>query len=591
MKKPRAWPMIALGALLVATLIGVVLTRETEIKQSAASVKRASAWRARRMLVDQQPLRTAQAMAAAATEREERRYTFRALRTADDSVDLAFATALRNAEFHPTPPNPEMQALAAHVKEVQQRIAADQADIARLTAESAKKQDLDTQQQLELAQAQLSLDQEELADSQQDLIRAGGDVHSTIKRLLDEHEATHAAMFNQQNAAPVAETWTLASHFASWRRFRARLQDLKSAEAEAAKAAASLDQAHDQLEASLKQQVIPKPGTPGANTTAAIAAVRARAADEKTLSEYDKRIQDETELADTYREWQNVIAARQRASLHGMLIGLALILVICLAGLTANQFLHKLDAALPPDRRSRRSVHFIARFALQVIALLLILMVVLGTPGQLTTILGLAGAGLTVALKDFIVAFFGWFVLMGKNGVRVGDWVEINGIGGEVVELGVLRTVLLETGKWNDAGHPTGRKVTFVNSYAIEGHFFNFSTTGQWLWDELEVLVPASEDPYPVVKAIQELVTKATEENARLAEKEWQRLASSHALQSFTAAPAVDVKPTNLGVVIVVRYITRAHERHELRTRLYRAIVELLRSRNIPQASGAAISS
>jgi small-conductance mechanosensitive channel len=257
----------------------------------------------------------------------------------------------------------------------------------------------------------------------------------------------------------------------------------------------------------------------------------------------------------------------------------------------ANQLLHKLDAALPPDRRSRRSLHFIARFALQVIALVLILMVVLGAPTQLTTILGLAGAGLTVALKDFIVAFFGWFVLMGKNGVRVGDWVEINGIGGEVVELGVLRTVLLETGKWSDAGHPTGRKVTFVNSYAIEGHFFNFSTTGQWLWDELEVLVPASEDPYPVVKAIQELVTKATEENARLAEKEWQRLASSHALQSFTAAPAVDVKPTNLGVVIVVRYIARAHERHELRTRLYRAIVELLRSRNIQQASGAAISS
>jgi small-conductance mechanosensitive channel len=90
-------------------------------------------------------------------------------------------------------------------------------------------------------------------------------------------------------------------------------------------------------------------------------------------------------------------------------------------------------------------------------------------------------------LKDFIVAFFGCFILMGKNSVRVGDWVEINGVGGEVVEVGLLRTTLLETGNWAESGRPTGRRVAFMNSYAIEDHYFNFSTTGQWLWEELHV--------------------------------------------------------------------------------------------------------
>src|SRR5260370_42600721 len=103
----------------------------------------------------------------------------------------------------------------------------------------------------------------------------------------------------------------------------------------------------------------------------------------------------------------------------------------------------------------------IARVAVEVCAVVFILLVIFGPPSQLGTILGLAGGGLTVALKDFIVGFLGWFVLMGKNGVRLGDWVEINGVTGEVVELGMFHTVLLETGNWTDSGHPTGRRVTF----------------------------------------------------------------------------------------------------------------------------------
>src|SRR5581483_9945564 len=113
------------------------------------------------------------------------------------------------------------------------------------------------------------------------------------------------------------------------------------------------------------------------------------------------------------------------------------------------------------QRRRLVTLRAVLRFSLQALGVMFVLFVLFGMPSQMPTILGLAGAGLTVALKDFIVAFFGWFVLMGRNGIRVGDWVEINGVGGEVVEIGLLRTVLLETGNWTDSGHPTGRKVAF----------------------------------------------------------------------------------------------------------------------------------
>jgi small-conductance mechanosensitive channel len=169
---------------------------------------------------------------------------------------------------------------------------------------------------------------------------------------------------------------------------------------------------------------------------------------------------------------------------------------------------------------------------------------------------------------------------MGRNGLRVGDWVEINGVVGEVVEINLWHTVLLETGNWTDTGQPTGRKVAFMNSFAIEGHFFNFSTSGQWLWDEIEIMVPSDQNPYPIIDAIQKMVQKETLANAQSAEREWQKATSHYRVRSVSASPAINLRPTTAGVEVHVRYITRASERYATRTKLYQALVELLHKRH-----------
>jgi small-conductance mechanosensitive channel len=199
----------------------------------------------------------------------------------------------------------------------------------------------------------------------------------------------------------------------------------------------------------------------------------------------------------------------------------------------------------------------------------------------------LVGAGLTVAMKDFIVAFFGWFVLIGRNGIRVGDWVEIKGVSGEVVDIGLLRTVLMETSSASDTGHPTGRRVVFANSFAIEGHFFNFSTSGQWMWDELQVLVPPGEDLTPLIDGIRKLVDDKTAANGQLAEGEWQNTTTRYRVKTFSTGPGINVVPTGQGVRIHVRYVTRAHESNELRRELNNAVVELLHGRGEPRVAQA----
>jgi len=198
---------------------------------------------------------------------------------------------------------------------------------------------------------------------------------------------------------------------------------------------------------------------------------------------------------------------------------------------------------------------------------------------------GLAGAGLTVAMKDFITAFFGWFILVGRNGIHVGDWVEIQGVGGEVVEIGLLRTFLLETGNWTDSSHPTGRVVSFVNSFAMDKHFFNFSSSGKWLWDELQVRVPQGRDPYAFVDAVRGLVERETSANAVLARKEWDQAGRRSRSGAISTEPAIDVVPTADGVEVRVRYLTRAFERHATARVLNQALLELLHGPRPAQAS------
>jgi len=228
------------------------------------------------------------------------------------------------------------------------------------------------------------------------------------------------------------------------------------------------------------------------------------------------------------------------------------------------------------DRRRAHQLRVIVNIATQVVAAVIIVLLIFGPPTQLSTIIGLTTAGITVVLKDFIVAFFGWFILLGKNGVGIGDWVEIEGVGGEVVEIGILKTVLLEMGNWTNTGRPTGRRVAFMNKYAIENHYFNFSTAGQWLWDELQLSLPATVDAYKMAVQIRACVEKETEQDARLAEQEWERATRQYETRPFSAKPSVDLRPSPNGIDVIVRYITRAPQRYEVKSRLFQAIVDLI---------------
>ena len=391
-----------------------------------------------------------------------------------------------------------------------------------------------------------------------------------------------------QTAVASAEKYkTLAEQLSTWRSLRNRKELVAQAQqlARADVAALTADQE------SLRAEAAALEGKPvGESSSERIERLQRLSAQQNILSILNDRLGAQQELVALYGRWGEQVGLQQKIAIHLILQSLAWLIAICILVILAGWGLQVALERMVHDARQKQTLKTVLNAGTQLVGLLLILLVIFGVPQQTPTILGLVTAGLTVVFQDFILAFCGWFVLMGPNGVRVGDWVEIDGVGGEVVKIGLFRTWLLETGNWTAHGHPTGRRVSFLNGYAIRGKYFNFSTVGQWMWDEIKVSVPPGTSIHPLLKRIYEATVKTTEGDAKKAEEEWKRVTHEEGSPTFSAMPSVNLRPAGAGVDIVIRYITRAGVRVETRNHLFAMIVDLMQDASKEDLKGVSLS-
>ncbi len=607
MTRANALAILIPAAALVVCMVTVFLTRDAMNNVSFRRGQSAG-------IVDQRPWQTAQSLASLAVSSEEQRYAREAERLADHEVDQAFAMALRQASLDQRILTGDALALSRKVSDLQQTVKEDQARVDSLTQAAKGANGSDLADDLDFAKAQLTLDTDVLNDASDELARASGDKRGTIQQELAVHEAAMKAYDDLANSpAPTATAslrsrGTLYSRIIAWFNQRSRHALIVQAKQQADADAVTLQAQYDKMDAAsdassslvegqaASAQAANAAGAPpagDANTAPPtsradrLAALKRLASQRTIQGILNDRLQTQRQLSTIYDKWGAQVMLQHRVVLHMMFNSFAWIAFIILCAALIGSLVRTVLDSSSMDRRRKQTLKTILMLATQLIALLMIVFVLFGTPNQVPTIIGLATAGLTVALSDFIIAFIGWFVLMGKNGIRVGDWVEINSVSGEVVEIGLFRTVLLETGNWTDKGHPTGRRVSFLNKYAIAGQYFNFSTVGQWMWDEIKVNVPASNDGQHRMELIHQAVLKEAEENANLAATEWQRVARQNGLSKLDTTPAIDMRPAASGTDIVIRYVTRAGDRFDMRNRMYHAVIDLLYGSAIPADAAA----
>ena len=205
---------------------------------------------------------------------------------------------------------------------------------------------------------------------------------------------------------------------------------------------------------------------------------------------------------------------------------------------------------------------------------------------MLTVSYGLVGAGIAVALQDFFKNFAGGIVLFVTGIYRVGDRIEINSKYGDVIDIRMLYTTLMEMKEWVAGDQATGRLSIIPNGMVLSSTINNYTKDNNFIWDELAIPITYDSDWKEAVTKILGIVKEGTGKIADQAEKEISGLGEKYYLFKRTVQPEIFFTLTDNWITFNIRYISDVKERRSLHNALTQMILsEIQRSGNIKMAS------
>ncbi|MEP0987152.1 mechanosensitive ion channel domain-containing protein [Ekhidna sp.] len=198
--------------------------------------------------------------------------------------------------------------------------------------------------------------------------------------------------------------------------------------------------------------------------------------------------------------------------------------------------------------------------------------------GGFTVALGVAGAGIAFALQEVIASVAGWAAIMFGGFYKTGDRVQLGGIKGDVIDIGVLRTTLMETGQWVDGDLYNGRIVRIANSFVFKEPVFNYSSDFPFLWDEIKIPVRFGSN-YDLAEtffksSLDEIISKFSETAATT----WKQLVKKYLIENATTKPMITMIFNDNWVEFTLRYPVEYKRRRITKDKLFRSILKQIES-------------
>tara|TARA_R110002049_G_scaffold7173_4_gene42578 strand:- start:7056 stop:7949 length:894 start_codon:yes stop_codon:yes gene_type:complete len=222
---------------------------------------------------------------------------------------------------------------------------------------------------------------------------------------------------------------------------------------------------------------------------------------------------------------------------------------------------------------NRYQAQKISSFFGYLLSLILLTVVYSDKLGGFTVALGVAGAGITFALQEVIASFAGWIAIMFGGFYKTGDRVQLGGIKGDVMDIGVLRTTIMETGEWVNGDLYNGRIVFIANSFVLKEPVFNYSGEFPFLWDEITIPIDYGSDYKLAEKIILDSALKLAEKLSLDSKADWDKLRLKYRLEEAQMEPMVSLQTKDSWVEFTLRYVVTYNKRRTMKNNLYSDIL------------------
>jgi small-conductance mechanosensitive channel len=198
--------------------------------------------------------------------------------------------------------------------------------------------------------------------------------------------------------------------------------------------------------------------------------------------------------------------------------------------------------------------------------------------GRVSFALGVAGAGLIVSLQDVITSFAGWVAIGYLNLYKAGDRIQIGETRGDVIDISIMRTEIVETGNWVSNDLYNGRVVRIPNSAALKGPIFNCSQEFRFIWDEIKVPLTGDSNHHLAREMLLRIADEAVAGYLEEAEDSWSEVTHNFRIANISLAPTATLIVNGGSLEFTLSYIVDYTNRTAMQDRLFSKIVEEIKN-------------
>ncbi|MCB0842469.1 MAG: mechanosensitive ion channel, partial [Bacteroidetes bacterium] len=248
------------------------------------------------------------------------------------------------------------------------------------------------------------------------------------------------------------------------------------------------------------------------------------------------------------------------------------LIAIWIIGRLLKRLTNRLTKENPIKFQLRKGISFASYIAV----FLLIMAIFEVNLSGLGVALGVAGAGIAFALQEVIASIAGYLAIHMSGFYKIGDRVKLSNIKGDVIDIGILRTTIMEMGDWVSGDLYNGKMVRVANSFVFKEPVYNYSGDFPFLWDEITIPIKTNSDYALARKMMTDILNEEVGEYAHKVKNSWKQMTDLYQIEKARLEPWVTMKFDENWITFTLRFVVDVKSRGGTKDRLYTRILEAI---------------